>query len=146
MFLIIGGTTLYLDCYGTGDDTQTVAAYAVKRLVAKEVPVRPRRRVPRSWTEDELLDAIRSWADRHGSPPTSLDWDPSRARRLEKFDQADRHAEGNWPTTNMVCAAFGTLNAAVAAAGLEPRRSAGRKSNLAGPHVILDAIRTWTLR
>lgn len=122
--------------------------YAVER----RSPRAGARRAPgpargRRYTRDEVLEAIRQWADCHGSPPTSMDWDPARARRLGHDWRAERFEAGNWPTIRMVRDRFGTFNDAVTRAGLQPRRAPSRvRANLAGPEAIVDAILEWTRR
>src|SRR4051812_36388343 len=133
-------------CHSTAS-FRRVTPYLVARRSAAAISLSPpRRRAACTWSEHEIIAALRDWAARHGSPPTCMDWDPSRARRVGQDDRAERHAAGRWPTTKLVCDTFGTFNAAVEAAGLQPRRAGGNKGNLAGPDAILDAIRIWTLR
>jgi hypothetical protein len=90
---------------------------------------------------------IQQWADQYGAPPTALDWDPSRARRVGHAWRARRFEAGGWPTARIVRGGFGTFNAAVEQAGLVPRPAPVRISaNLAGPESILEAIREWVRR
>lgn len=119
--------------------------YAVERKQAAAATAR-RRTAHRRSTPDDVLAALRAWTEQHGSPPTSLDWDPSRARRRGDLARLRRHAAGSWPTTRMVCGHFGTFNEALRAAGLPTRPTAGRKANLRDPQEVLRAIRGWTLR
>jgi hypothetical protein len=99
------------------------------------------------YTADEILDAIRSWARWYGQPPTSIDWEPARARRMGQPWRAERFERGDWPTVRMVRGKFGSFNAAVRAAGLRPRRAPTRlRPNLTGPEAIVEAIVEWTRR
>ena len=100
-----------------------------------------------SFADDEILEAIRLWADIHGEPPTMIDWDPSRARRLGHDWRAERFEDGSWPSAALVRARFKQFNVAVQRAGLAPRRSPSRvAANLAGPEAILTALIEWTRR
>jgi hypothetical protein len=109
-------------------------------------PLGPARRRERVHSPEALLEAIRRWSQTYGQPPTWVDWDPAAARRRGEVDRAERFERGAWPTTAMVRREFGTLGAATAAAGLRPRRAAGRKAVLTGPDQVLLAIRDWTRR
>jgi hypothetical protein len=102
---------------------------------------------PARFTDADILDAIRLWTDVHGEPPTMLDWDPSRARRLGQMWRAERFEDGVWPKAKLVCGRFKHFSAAVERAGLTPRRAPGRlAANLAGPDAILTALVEWTRR
>jgi len=120
--------------------------FVARRPAAVKSPSPNGRRAARTWSEHEIVDAIRRWIAEHGAPPTCLDWDPARARRKGHPERAARFEAGRWPTTKIVADSFGTFNAAMHAAGIRPRRSGGNKGNLAGPEAILDAIRVWTIR
>jgi len=86
----------------------------------------------------DILVAIRLWADRYGEPPTTVDWDPSRARRYGQAWRAERFESGEWPTVRMVRAQFSTFNAAIERAGLSPRRAPNRlASHISGPDAVL---------
>ena len=68
-----------------------------------------------AWRE-ALVSELRAWADAHGGePPRVMDWNRAYARR-----HGARFEEG-WPTSYMVNAAFGSWNAAIRAAGMQPR-------------------------
>jgi hypothetical protein len=100
-----------------------------------------------SFTDEEILEAMELWTDIHGEPPTMIDWDPSRARRLGQDWRAERFEDGAWPTAALVCGRFKRFNAAVQRAGLTPRRAPSRvAANLAGPAAILSALVEWTRR
>ncbi|PTL58239.1 hypothetical protein [Paraconexibacter algicola] len=83
-------------------------------------PPRPRGRKPNLTGPDAVLRAIREWTRRFGEPPTQTDLDPYRARRTRQEWRIERYYEGDWPSLPTVRHHFGTLSAAVAAAGLEP--------------------------
>jgi len=76
---------------------------------------------------DAVLFALGAWHDLYGAPPTMADWEPSRARRLGQPWRVERYAAGDWPSMRTVRYHFGTLKAAVEAAGLTPRE-AGRRT------------------
>lgn len=70
---------------------------------------------------DAILDAICAWVRLYGEVPTLADWDPSCARRLGQDWRVARYHRGDWPSTRTIIARFGSVSAAVAAAGLPPR-------------------------
>jgi len=122
-------------------------------MVPYEVRRRPTPQEPRvqAWrtriAPEEIVRLIGQWAEQYGSPPTALDWDAARARRLGHGWRAQRFAAGGWPTARIVRGAFGTFNAAVEQAGFVPRPAPVRISaNLAGPESIVEAIREWLRR
>lgn len=80
-------------------------------IAAAGLTPRPALRDAYKWPPEEILDAIRRWADLHGSPPNSMDWRRSH-EDYPPFAQVRRH--------------FGTWNAAVIASGLTPRGPRGR--------------------
>jgi len=84
------------------------------------------------WTREAILMAIRDWALEYGEPPSMPDWDPWRARhrlgddgRARRFEAAD----GRWPNFTVPVLEFGSWNAAIAAAGFEPRARGGGGGN-----------------
>lgn len=82
----------------------------------------------RIWTRESILAAVRKWAVMYGSPPAMPDWDAWFARNmLHDEDRARRSHEvgSHWPSVTTVVRAFGTWNAAIAAAGFEPRAPHG---------------------
>jgi hypothetical protein len=81
-------------------------------------PVRPRGRV---FSREDILGAIREWERLYEEPPAMTDWAPARARRLGHEWRAQRYYAGSWPHLTTVLKQFGTFNAAVKAAGLQPR-------------------------
>src|SRR5919198_4151597 len=84
------------------------------------------RRVTR-WTRDSIIEKIREWDARYGEPPCSADWNPSLARWRAQDWRAERYREGVWPSTNAAKRPFGgSFDAAVRAAGFEPRRPGPR--------------------
>lgn len=73
----------------------------------------------KKWTKESIKDVIREWAKIYGEPPLSADW----AGPYRPF----------WvPTTHTVRHYFGTWNAAIQAAGFQPRPRG------AAGHVIQD--------
>ena len=68
-----------------------------------------------------ILEAIRRWAGRYGESPTVADWDPTRANRIGQEWRAERFHAAEWPSADIVRAAFRTFNAAVEAAGMTPQ-------------------------
>jgi hypothetical protein len=88
----------------------------------------------RIWTRGAVILAIQEWAHEHGEHPAMPDWNPwyarheindeARAARAEENIAAGRHP---WPVS--VIRAFGTWNAAIRAAGFEPRPPHGGGGN-----------------
>lgn len=86
------------------------------------------------WTPAAVLQAIREWAAIHGEPPALPDWDPWRARHVLHDDARARRfedAQRRWPSFKVVCTEFGSWNAAIEAAGFEPRAATGGRGNAA---------------
>src|SRR5436309_9547643 len=57
------------------------------------------------------------------------DWDPARARRLEQDWRIARYRQGDWPSVRTVAHHFGSLSAAITAAGLTPRARASQHAD-----------------
>jgi hypothetical protein len=94
-----------------------------------------------------VIAAIRRWNDRYGAPPTLADWEPSRARDRGQAWRIERYESGDWPSTRTVRHHFGTMSAAVTAAGLSPRRRPSRaRRPLRSADAVLEAIRAWVER
>lgn len=74
----------------------------------------------RHWTSEEIVEAIRLWAVTYGEPPRYGDWRSGRRGSPEQRARRDR-LKGRIPTTTTVEKRFGSFNAAVRAAGHEPR-------------------------
>lgn len=85
------------------------------------VPPKPRGTKANLVDGEQVLLAIREWTRRYGDPPAQTDLDPYRARRTGQPWRADRYQQGDWPSLPTVRHHYGTLTAAVRAAGLEPR-------------------------
>src|ERR687896_1703780 len=85
------------------------------------------RRV-RRWSRETIIAKILEWDARYGEPPCSADWNPSLARWRAQDWRAERYREGTWPSTNAAKRPFGgSFDAALRAAGLEPRRPGPRR-------------------
>jgi len=82
-------------------------------------PPRPRGRKANLTGPDAVLRAVREWTRRFGEPPAQTDLDPYRARQTNQEWRIERYHEGDWPSLPTVRHHFGTLSAAIAAAGLE---------------------------
>lgn len=78
--------------------------------------------VRRIWTRDSVIAAIHRWSDLYGQPPAAGDWNLSLARSRGWDIAVRRFRDGRWPCSSTVCEVFGSWNAAIAAAGFEPRR------------------------
>jgi hypothetical protein len=104
-------------------------------------------RRPATYTGEEIIEAMKRWVSMHGEPPRTIDWEPTRARRLGHSWRADRFESGQWPTARMVAHHFSTFNTAVEAAGLTARPAPSRtRPNLSGSQAIIDALVEWTRR
>ena len=117
--------------------------------VSRRHPQKRRTASPstRSFSNEEILAAIGNWSRRYGGPPTLLDWEPSRARRMGQTWRAERFEADVWPSARVVCLQFGTFNAAMEAAGFTARRAPSRqRANLSGPEAVLEAMIEWTRR
>jgi hypothetical protein len=109
-------------------------------------PTDPGARRPR-FDREAILQRIRDWERIHGEPPTTRDWDPSRARSTGQAWRAERFEAGDWPSIGQIRRQFGSFNAAVRAAGLSARRAPGRvKPHLTGSEQVTAAILAWTKR
>jgi Homing endonuclease associated repeat len=125
--------------------TEAIADFRVDRRPIRATSSRERR--ARSFSTDEIIQAIRQWTARYGEPPTTTDWEPARARRLGQSWRADRFESERWPSARMVRRQFPTFNAAIEAAGLVPRPAPSRqRANLSGPEAITAAMIEWTRR
>lgn len=97
------------------------------------------------WICDLIVARIREYADRYGRPPRAMDWNPALARQHGFDDASDRfYTDGCWPSYLTVRDYFGSFNAAIAAAGYEPRPPGHRIGMRPWPpDEIIDAIRAW---
>jgi hypothetical protein len=78
---------------------------------------------------DGILEAIREWVRRYGDVPAMADWDPARARRLKQDWRISRYYHGDWPSARTVAHHFGSLSAAITAAGLQPRLPSSQRAD-----------------
>ena len=82
----------------------------------------------RRWTRELIIEKILEWEARYGEPPCSADWNPSLARWRAQEWRAERYRDGVWPSTNAAKRPFGgSFDAAIRAAGMEPRRPGPRR-------------------
>src|SRR5688500_7465661 len=83
----------------------------------------------RRWTRELIIEKILEWEARYGEPPCSADWNPSLAKWRAQEWRAERYRDGTWPSTNAAKRPFGgSFDAAVRAAGLEPRRPGTKRA------------------
>lgn len=87
----------------------------------------------KAWTREAILEAFRAWAAEHGEPPTTSDWDITRARAKGHDERVARlEAERwRWPPVNTVVREFGSWSAGVQEAGFTPRPPNGSGGNAA---------------
>ena len=83
--------------------------FAVGRREARNKRSRLERG-PGPFSGERIIHAIQSWTAQFGAPPTTTDWEPSRARRLGQEWRAERFESGEWPTARIVYARFGSFN------------------------------------
>jgi hypothetical protein len=88
------------------------------------------------WTPAAVILAIQEWAHEYGEPPAMPDWAPWTARHALHDEQRALRCEasitaGRYPSFRSAIRAFGSWNAAIRAAGFEPRASGGVKANRA---------------
>jgi DNA-binding CsgD family transcriptional regulator len=78
----------------------------------------------RRWRDDQVLDAVRAWTRLTGAPPTLYDWSPAHAHAGHRGAARYLAERGRWLNASSVSRRFGSLRAAVEAAGVggEPRR------------------------
>jgi hypothetical protein len=80
------------------------------------------------WTDTAIVDAINDWVARYGEVPARIDWDRHMNRRrghqakLTRLEAHPRPVPGPTP----VLARFGSWEAALAAAGHQPRHATYR--------------------
>ena len=100
--------------FGTFNDAVRLAGFEPRRAPAR---LRPNLIGP-----EAVVEAIVEWTRRYGDVPAMADWDPVRARRLGQTWRIVRYQDGDWPSARSVAHHFGSFAAAVATAGLVPRR------------------------
>lgn len=77
----------------------------------------------RSWSNEQMLAAIRDWARLTGAPPTLYDWSPAHAP-LGHGGAARYLAEPRrWPSASSVARRFGSLHAAIEQASVSVNHS-----------------------
>lgn len=93
------------------------------------------RRHKRETARERIISAMRDWESRYGSPPAANDWNLGQLRDLQKRFHSEtiaiaeaRHEEWKWPHVSAVQSVFGSWNAAIAAAGFEPKKPGHRRN------------------
>lgn len=91
----------------------------------------------RSMTDEYLIGCLRDFAERYGRPPCRVDFDPFHARHIRHDEDRARAAErdGRQNATTFV-RHFGSWNAAMRAAGFEPRPAHGTSEVARGRHLV----------
>ena len=71
-----------------------------------------------------MLEAIRQWTRLTGAPPSLYDWSPAHAPAGHRVAARYLAERGRWPNASSVARRFGSLRAAVEAAGIvgKPKR------------------------
>lgn len=67
--------------------------------------MKQQRRPNGHWTQERVIEAVQRWATEHGTPPSADEWTCSGPY---------------WPSKNTLLGKFGSWNAIIVAAGLEP--------------------------
>jgi AraC-like DNA-binding protein len=67
--------------------------------------------IEQRWTRDEVLAAMSAWRALYGRLPSSYDWSSTHARR-RGGEAMRRLRAGDWPSSSVVGAVFGTWRAA----------------------------------
>ena len=77
----------------------------------------------RVWSDEAILEAIKSFYVEFGRPPAVNDWNPAKAARLGHWERRALYQQRrvDWPHASVVQRAFGSWSAAIEAAGLQPR-------------------------
>jgi DNA invertase Pin-like site-specific DNA recombinase len=88
-----------------------------------------RARRPASWSNEEILAALRDWALRHDRAPNSYEWVPGSPDR---------------PSSICVRRRFGSWDKALKRAGLKP--NARRQRRYWTDEEIIEALQTWAKR
>lgn len=74
------------------------------------------------WNRETVAAAIQRFAERYGEPPSAWDFNVSLARATGHPEVAERfYRDGDYPHYSSIQYVFGSWNAAIAAAGFEPR-------------------------
>jgi hypothetical protein len=101
------------------------------RYCAHCAPGSPEARAAKTiWSPERIIEAIQEWVVIYGEPPAINDWSPYGARddgdewRAIRFENDLR-----WPWFTSVVVRFGSWNAAIRAAGFEPRAGHGGAGN-----------------
>jgi Homing endonuclease associated repeat len=76
------------------------------------------------WTRERIVIALKAWTRKNGRQPTADDWRRPRGAR-NRFDPL--WTPGSRPDQSVVQRVFGSWNAAMLAAGLDPRRPSGSR-------------------
>lgn len=83
----------------------------------------------REWTRTVIIGVFQWWADEHGEPPRTIDFNAYAARKARRVETAERteryQADGLIPCHTTVFSVFGSWTAAMVAAGFEPRPAHG---------------------
>jgi hypothetical protein len=83
------------------------------------------------WTREAIIRVMQEWNAVYGEPPAAADWNPWQARQYHDEARAVRFETESprWPSFRVVVDEFGNWNAAIIAAGFEPRAGHGGAGN-----------------
>jgi len=102
------------------------------------------RRRRRTWSDEDVLAAVRDWHALTGAVPTVLNWSPAHAPAGHAGAKLYRSEPGRWPSAALVARRLGSFPAAVRGAGLEPRPPGSRRRWTEDR--IVAAIKAWANR
>jgi hypothetical protein len=90
-----------------------------------------------------IIDALLRWVEEYGEAPKLADWEPARARRQGQEWRARRWEAGDWPSLRSVQSQFGTMSAAVRAAGLDSEAACHSTRRVDTAETVIAAIHEW---
>lgn len=123
-----GGSEYVNAAYLTSNGKPTAVAAADAVDVEPAPPPAPATPARRKWSREECLQAIREWAEEHGSPPAQADWDPGIAKAQGHPERAERfhQAAGRWPSSSVVKTVCGGWSQGIRDAGYASAPAGGR--------------------
>lgn len=96
-------------------------------MTTRETPTSATQGMYGHWTRERVIEAIQDYAHQYGRTPGAQDWNVAMARANGRPDLVERfYDDACWPHTATLLYVFGSFNAAIAAAGFEPRKPGKR--------------------
>lgn len=103
-------------------------------------------RMAGSYTRDQIIQALREYAERYGVQPTAACFSPASAKWTDRPDARERYYAGRadgspWPSLNSIKRPFnGSFNEAMLAAGFELNKSGPASRRPSGRHAPIRTI------